>query len=420
LILPLLIKIRQKFPDRHLVDIAEAVHREIAPLAAAVPAGSRIAITAGSRGIANLSLIIRTVVHDLRALGIFPFIVPAMGSHGGATAEGQREVLAGYGITEELVGAPVLSSMDVVELPRGDLDHRIFQDRLAFEADGIIVINRIKVHTDFSGQTESGLLKMCVIGLGKHRQALEIHRFGIHGLRDLVPRAAGQIIRQSKIIFGLGIVENACDETLVIRAIRPDRLEAEEARLLEICRQNMPRLPVQQLELLIVDEMGKEISGTGMDTGIIGRRLIRHEPEPESPDIAKIVVTDLTESSHGNALGVGLADFITRRLYQKIDFAATYANILTSTFTDRGKIPMIAATDHGAAEYASQTWGPVDPEKARIIRIKNTLKLDEIYVSRPVLAGMDAAAQTGAPAVPYERAGNYQEIFDPAGNLKEF
>ncbi|MDD4743786.1 MAG: DUF362 domain-containing protein, partial [Eubacteriales bacterium] len=215
-----LVKVRQTFAADRLTDIEGAVHSEIERIAAPIRPGDRIAITAGSRGIANLARIVRAVVEELKSRGAEPFIVPAMGSHGGATAQGQADLLAGYGITEAAVGAPVRSSMEVVELPRGELEHPVYQDRLAHEADGIVVLNRVKVHTDFHGDTESGLLKMCVIGLGKHRQALAMHRYGVHGIRDLLPPAAEQIIGHSKILFGLGIVENAYDETAVIRAIR--------------------------------------------------------------------------------------------------------------------------------------------------------------------------------------------------------
>ena len=407
---PRLIKARQTFAAERLDDIEGAVRQEIDHSGIPIPAGASIAITAGSRGIANIDRIIRAVVDTLKARSARPFIVPAMGSHGGATAEGQIELLAGYGITEAAVGAPVRSSMEVVELPQGALGHKLYQDRLAHEADGIIVINRVKVHTDFHADTESGLLKMCVIGLGKHRQALAIHRYGIHGIRDLVPPAAEQVIRSSRILLGLGIVENAYDQTALIRAVIPEQMRREEMKLLEISRQNRPRLPVDRLDLLIVDQMGKEISGSGMDTNIIGRMGIRGEPEPACPDIHTLVVTDLSPASHGNALGIGLADFITRRLYNKIDFRETYENILTSTFTDRGRIPIIAETDLQAVRYAMRTWGPVDAVEASIIRIKNTLHLDELYVSQPVLH----------QCAHLEPIGEEQDIFTAAGELRPF
>lgn len=406
-------KVRQLFPNQPIVDIEEAVLKEIKDSGIEFRAGANIALAVGSRGVANISLIVKTVVQYLKAHGVNAFIVPAMGSHGGATAEGQKEVLEGYGITENYVGAPIKSSMQVVELPQGDLIHKVYMDRNAYEADGIIVINRVKVHTDFHGNTESGLLKMCVIGLGKHKQALEIHRYGVYGLRELIPKAAKQIISQSKIVLGIGLVENAYDETAVIKAIIPEVMEQEEVKLLNICRKSMPKLPVNALDLLIIDEMGKDVSGSGIDTNIIGRIRIRNEAEPETPDITTIVVTDLTESSHGNATGVGLADFITQRLYDKIDFKATNENILTSTFTERGKIPIVAGTDRCAVEYAFRTWGPVRPADAKIVRIQNSLHLSEIYVSRALYEMIKDKNEI-------ESMGLFQDMFDEHDQLIAF
>ncbi|MDW7658665.1 MAG: DUF362 domain-containing protein [Bacillota bacterium] len=407
---PKLIKVRQSFPTNQLTDIERTVRQEIDRVGLLITPGAHIAITVGSRGIANLDRIVRATVDAVKARSASPFIIPAMGSHGGATAAGQTDVLAGYGITEAAVGAPVRSSMEVVELPQGSIGHKLYQDKLAYEADGIIVLNRVKVHTDFHGNTESGLLKMCVIGLGKHKQALAVHRYGVHGIRDLLPAAAEQIIRSSKIILGLGIVENAYDQTSVIRAVLPQEMRQEEMKLLDICRQNMPKLPIDQLNLLIVDQMGKEISGSGMDTNIIGRMAIRGEPEPVVPDIRTLVVTDLSAATHGNASGMGLADFITKRLQEKIDFQATYENILTSTFSERGKMPIVAETDRQAVGFAMRTWGPVDPEDAAIARIRDTLHLEYLYVSRPVL---NQCAQL-------EQLGDEQEQFDADGTLRPF
>lgn len=411
--IPQVIKVRQRFPSQSVADIEGAVVSEIIRSGVVFPSGSTIALAVGSRGIANIRRIVKATVDYLKARNCKVFIVPAMGSHGGATAAGQIEILAGYGITEDQVGAPIRSSMQVVELPQGELIHKIYMDRNAAAADGIIVINRVKVHTDFRGKTESGLLKMCVIGLGKHRQALEMHRYGVYGLRDLVPIAARQILGKSKIRLGIGIVENAYDETAVIRAVRPEQMAAEEERLLDLSKSLMPSLPVDQLDLLIIDQMGKDISGTGMDPNIIGRLRIRNEKEPETPDITNIIVTDLSEASHGNALGMGLADFITRRLSEKIDFQATYENILTSTFTERGKMPMVADTDRGAVEYAFRTQGLIKPEDTGIIRIKNTLCLGELYVSSSVYDRIKDQPQI-------EVIGAYGDMLDEQGALKVF
>lgn len=409
---PKLIKVKQKFPDEFIEDIEYEVINEIRKSNVNFIKGSSIAIAVGSRGINNIHRVVRAAVDYLKTLGVNPFIVPAMGSHGGANAPGQKQVLESYGVTEEYTGVPIRSSMAVVELPQGDLCHKVFMDRYAFEADGIIVINRVKVHTDFHGKTESGLLKMCVIGLGKHKQALEIHKYGVYGLKELIPPAAKHILKYGRIMLGIGIVENAYDQTAVIKAVRPEAMEEEEVKLLDICRQNMPRLPVDKLDLLIVDEMGKDITGVGIDPNITGRMRIRNEKEPAAPDITNIVVTDLTEGSHGNALGMGLADFITQRLYDKVDFKATYENVLTSTFLERGKMPIVADTDKRAVEYALRTCGPIDIENVRAIRIKNTLQLGVIYVSQSVFEEIKDFDFI-------ETLGRFEEIFDEQGSLKK-
>jgi hypothetical protein len=385
MLIPKLTKIQQEFTHDHIADIEGETRKQIESSGVSIKAGSRIAIAAGSRGISNLKEVVKAAVRWVKDMGGEPFIVPAMGSHGGATAEGQREVLEGYGVTEEYTGAPIKSSMAAAELPQGDLPNKVFMDRYAFEADGTIIINRVKPHTDFHGEVESGLVKMCVIGLGKHKQALAIHRHNIQGLKELIGPTARQVLKHGNIIMGIGLVENAYDQTMCISAVRADRIETEDARLLALARQNMPSLPVDCLDVLIVDEMGKDISGVGIDTNIIGRIRVRGMEEPEKPQITNIVVTDLTPGSHGNALGVGLADVTTRKLYDKVDFSATYENVITSTFLERGKMPIVAENDRRAVEISLRTCGPIEPEDAKIIRIKNTLHLGEMYVSEAVL-----------------------------------
>lgn len=382
--LPTMIKIRCRYNDECIKDIGEAVRSEIIRISLHIRPGASIAIAVGSRGIANLKDIVKETVACVKDQGGDPFIVPAMGSHGGANAEGQREVLASYGIIQEYVGAPIKSSMQTVEIDRGNLENRVFVDRFAYEADGIIIINRVKVHTDFHGTTESGIMKMCVIGLGKHRQALEIHKYGIYGLKELLPKTALHVLQHTNIIMGLAIVENAYDKTMLIQAVKPEDFAKEDSRLLEICKKNMPKLPAARIDILLVDEMGKDISGAGLDTNIIGRLKIQDQPDAENPKIKNIIVMGLTEASHGNAIGMGLADYITKELFQKIDFQATYENVITSTFTERGKMPIVADTDQQAMQYAVRTSGPVSPEDLRIIRIRNTLRLDEMVVSQKI------------------------------------
>jgi hypothetical protein len=381
--LPEMIPVKQHFPDRSVADIPAQISDQLARFAPAIRPESRIAITAGSRGMDRISIILRSVVRWIKQQGGRPFVVPAMGSHGGATAEGQTAMLAGLGITEESVEAPIFSSMEVTEIGRYE-DMPVCLDRHAAAADGIIVVNRIKPHTSLHGEIESGLMKMMAIGLGKAVQAQRIHSLGLGGLRTYIAPLARHIINSGKIIAGLGLVENSCDRVMQIEALSPQEIEDGEKKLLVLAKAALPRLPVNDLDVLVVEEMGKNISGTGMDTNIIGRLRIPGEPEPETPRIRRIVVLDLTLESHGNALGIGLADITTRALFAKIDFAATYANVLTTTFVERGKIPLLAKDEQEAVAWALETCGVRDIAQARVIRIKNTLTLQDVWVSPAV------------------------------------
>jgi hypothetical protein len=408
---PPLVRVRQRFPRPQLLEVENAVLAELDRSAVSIPQGGRIAIAVGSRGIANLDRIVRAVCSWVKIQGGQPFIVPAMGSHGGATAEGQSQILAGYGITEPSIGAPILSSMEVVRLDSGNLPVPVYFDRHASQAAGVIVINRIKVHTDFHGLYESGLMKMMVIGLGKHAQALEVHRYGTYGLRELMPRVAQAILAQQPILLGVGVVENAYDETQLVRAIPASQIPQEEPKLLEIARRSMPVFPVEEFDVLILDRFGKDISGAGLDTNIIGRWMIYGEPEPERPKIKIIVLGDLTPASHGNAVGLGLADIIVRRAYDKIDWQATYENLFTSSFMYRGRTPVVVANDREALRYALRGSNIVDATQAKIIRIQDTLHLSELLVSPALLA--EAKERTDL-----EVFGPVGEIFTEQGNYK--
>ena len=282
------------------------------------------------------------------------------------------------------MGAPIDASMEVDELRCGEEEFHLFIGSAAHRSDGIIIINRIKPHTDYHGTFESGLVKMCVIGLGKHAQALEIHRFGVRGLRELLPPAARRVFATGKVLAGIAVVENGLDLPMHIEAIPTDAIMEREPALLAMARENMARLPVSDIDLLIVDYVGKDFSGTGLDTNIIGRMRILGEPEPLSPSIKSIVVRDVSERSCGNALGIGLADVITRRLYEKIDFQKMYENAVTSTFFERVKVPMVADDDTEAIRLALRCCGPIATGTERIVRIRNTLQLDELYVSDPL------------------------------------
>ena len=406
-------KIRVHFPRPKVDDIAATVRKQFEQHQDRFPRGSSIAIAVGSRGISNLQEIVRSAVESLKSFGVKPFIIPAMGSHGGATDKGQAETLASYGITEKEIGCPVRSSMETVELPNDDLEHKLFMDRHAHDADGVVLINRIKLHTDFRGRYESGLVKMAVIGLGKEDQASAIHQFGIVGLRDYIPKAAEKIFTTGKVLGGLAILENAYEETARLEFIPCDEILDREPDLLKFAREHMPSLPLDNIHVLIVDRMGKDVSGSGLDTNIIGRLRIIGEPDFEKPCIKAILVDDLTEASHGNAIGMGLADVITEKLFQKIDWKATYRNLITSTFLERGKMPMRGETAAEAYSYALRSCGKIQDDQPRVIRIQDTLHLTEIYGSPAVcdeLQGRDDI----------ELLGDEVEMFDKKGHLRPF
>jgi hypothetical protein len=382
---PLMYHVGQVVETLSVDNIARALEEELnaLDLRALVKPGARIAITAGSRGVANIDAILKQLVSTLIDLGAKPFFIPAMGSHGGGTAEGQLEILRSLHITEENMGAPIHSSMEVVEIGRSRFGFPVFVDKFASEADGIIVLNRIKPHTEFEGPIESGLMKMMAIGMGKHRGCLEVHKQTVKfGYRDVIPEI-GKIIRDKlPILFGIGIVENIYDKTALIKAILPEHFEAEESRLLAKAKILMARLPFENIDVLVIDQMGKNISGTGMDTNVIGRIMFTGEAEPERPKITRIVVLDLTPESHGNAIGVGLADYTTERLLGKTDRKVTATNAITAMTPEKGRMPIALETDRAAVEAALVTIGAVEPENARLIHIKNTLEMSELHISQ--------------------------------------
>jgi hypothetical protein len=381
--LPRMTKVKQRFAATKLDDVATSVRQTLAEagLQELIQSGQRIAVSSGSRGITNIPLITRTVIDCVKEAGGKPFLLPAMGSHGGANPAGQKEVLASYGIDEASMGCPVEATMDVVEVGRLADDTPVLLNRLAWEADGVILINRIKPHTSFRGRFESGLMKMMTIGLGSHKGATIAHSQGAEGLARLIPAWGAEILAKAPIRLGLAIVENAYEQTARVEALRPEQFTSREPHLLEEARASMPRIMVQGVDLLIVEELGKNISGTGMDTNIIGRMLLPGVKEPDSPGVARIVALALTDESHGNANGVGLADIITRRFYEQIDFKATYANVFTTTFLNRANIPVIMESDREAIEAALDVQRLEKTEHARVVRIKNTLDVGEIEVS---------------------------------------
>lgn len=402
-------KIRQQFAREAIADIEATVHNQVAAKLKIAP-GANIAITVGSRGVANIARIAKATADAVKACGGAPFIIPAMGSHGGATAEGQREILASYGVTEEAMGCPIRATMEVVEIDSTGLEMKIFMDKYGYESDGVILLNRIKPHTAFHGEFESGLVKMSVIGLGKERLANELHRFGVYGLKTIMPQAGRRILETGKIVLGVGVVENAYDETAIIEAMTPAEILTREPELLATAKQLMPSFPLGEIDLLIVDQIGKNISGSGMDPNIIGRMKIPGETPAEFPKIKIIVITNITEPSHGNACGIGLADVTTRRLADKIDWDATYMNGITSGFYEHFMLPIVAPTDLQAFEWGIRaTHDPYQPKK--IVRITDTLHVSEMYVSDAALAEVKERV---------EIISEPQRLFDAQGSLIAF
>jgi len=414
---PKLVEVRQKLPSDRLDDFVASIKSELRRIGLdkRVKAGSRIAITAGSRGIAHYAAILKTVVEEVKEVGGEPFLIPAMGSHGGATSKGQIEVLRTLGVTEEFVGAPIVSSMEVEEVGRLENGAPVYVDKKALEADGIIVVNRVKPHTDFKGKIESGLMKMMVIGLGKQKGAEVLHSYQAEGYHKLLPLIAKTIMRKTPIILGLAIVENAFEEVAVVKAIQPEKIEEEEVKLLKIAKQLIGQIPFKEVDLLIVDEIGKNISGLGMDTNVTGRFWIPGECEPRAPKIKRIVVLDLTDETHGNAIGIGMADLTTKRVAEKIDYNSTFVNSLTAGWPEVGRTPMFLPTDRDAIATAINTCGPINPQEAKIVRIKNTLQLNRMWISTSLLETLECDEELKKRL---EILGKPKEIqFDVLGNL---
>jgi hypothetical protein len=411
--LPKLTTVRQKFEAPRIGDIAAVISAEFGKpgIRARVKPGQVIAVGCGSRGIANIATIARCVVHELQALGAKPFIFPSMGSHGAATAEGQRKVLEGYGITEATTGAPVRATMDTVIVGHLDDGTPVHMDRFAAEADAIVVINRVKPHTAFRGATESGITKMLAIGIGKIVGAATYHSHGMDTFPDLLPKVRDVNIGARNVLFGIGIVENAYDQTAHIEAIPAQEIGRREPVLQEMAKKLMPRLQFSEIDVLVIDEMGKNISGAGFDPNITGRNR-RSVQWKQDPLVKKIVVLGLTPESHGNATGIGGADVTTMRLYREMDVGATYANVITSMNLDGAALPIVMNTDREAIALAVKTVVRVKPENCRIVRIRNTLDLGEIQVSESMLSEVKTRPdcfQIMSPSTP--------PAFDYAGNL---
>lgn len=383
--IPRMVKIRQHFHAPEIENVPQAVHDAIhsAGVLNRIGAGERVAIAVGSRGVAMLPLLVRETVNAVKSVGGIPFIVPAMGSHGGATAQGQMDVLEQLGVTETAIGAPIQATMEVVEIGKLPNNLPIYMDKYAFGADKVIVINRIKPHTAFRGPVESGLMKMITIGLGKQKGAEAAHAFSFKYMAEHVIEMAKIAIERVPIIFGLATMENAYERPAKIVAIPAEELIHREPKLLKEAKSLMPRIMFDPIDVLVVDEIGKDISGDGMDPNITGRYATPYASG--GPAVARIAVLGLTKKTHGNANGIGMADISTKKVMEQTILEKGYANALTSTVTQVVKLPMILHNEKLAVKAAIKTCNAFDLSKVRLVRIKNTLEIQEIWVSEAML-----------------------------------
>ena len=373
--LPKIFKIRQKIDAPRLENAENRVNQLLDQfeIQRKVKRGERIALTAGSRGIKDKPKVLKAIIERLKDLGASPYVVPCMGSHGGATAGGQVEALEALGITEQSVGAPIVSSIEVQKIGKTKFGTPVFIDKNILNADKIIVVNRIKLHTDFKGEFESGLIKMMVIGMGKPEGAMMVHRLTIkHGFPTVLAEVGSIVLKKLPIFFGVGIIENPYDQTAFIDLLRPEEMMEKEKVLLKKAKKLMPRLHFDRIDILIVDELGKNVSGAGMDTNVIGRSNFIGSPKPTRPKITRIFVRDLTDVSHGNACGIGMADYTTKRLVEKIDYPSTYINCLTGMCPENGRVPIFFEKDRDALSTAHDNSGIFDPKDLRVLWIRRS------------------------------------------------
>jgi len=392
--LPEMIKVRQKFGIQRINDIESAVSNEIYnnTIVKMVKPGQKIAIAVGSRGIFNLAEIVKTVGNCLKRLGAKPFIVPAMGSHGGGTAEGQREVLSSYGINENRIGLPIVSSMEVLKVGETVDKIPVLMDRVAYESDMIVPIARIKPHTDYKARIESGLCKMMAIGLGKHEGCSRLHKEGFERFGKVIPEVAEVIIKETPIGFGIAIIENAYDRTAFIKAVIADEILNEEPGMLNVAKSMMPKIMLPDIDVLIVEQIGKDISGAGMDPNIIGRTTKGKLQGFEGPDIKRIIVLSLSENTHGNACGIGLADFTVKHFLESVNYTSTYANVIASGNPEAGRIPIVMENETEAVIAALSCCPGINENNPKIVRIKNTLHVEEIFISKNMMPDIEGNA----------------------------
>jgi hypothetical protein len=412
--LPEVVRIRQRFDGQPEVDdVVGEVERAIlhSHLAGRVTRGGRVAVTVGSRGIAGIATIARAAVGALKHLGFRPFVVAAMGSHGGGTPKGQRALLAELGVTEASVGCPIRSEMETVVLGTNPFGLPIHFDANAHDADGIVLLNRIKPHTSFRGSYESGLLKMLVVGLGKRQGAAQVHKLGLPGLVRLIPEVGAVLLERTPVALGLAILENARERTARVVAVEPEELLDAEPRLLEEARGLMGRLPFARADVLVVGELGKNYSGTGLDPNVIGRQRVETMPDLDRPLVTRLAVLDLSTETRGNALGVGLADLITTRLRDAIDPEPMRVNSFTSNFLTRSRVPLALDGDRAVIEAALDTCWRIDWSEARMALIPNTLELETIWVTPPLRDELDGDVEiVGEPRpIPFDAAGRIDQ-----------
>lgn len=389
IILPKFIPVKQIFPDEHLKDIPAELNKQFSnkSIINSIAPGKTVAVLVGSRGISNLQIIVKTTIDNLLKLGLKPFIVPAMGSHGGGIASEQRKILEGYGVTEKYMGVPIMSSMETIvigNIPNGCPVH---VDKYASTADYIIPIARIKAHTDFDGEIESGICKMLAIGIGKHNGCSRIHQEGFSNFPTVIPEIALTVMAKYVIPFSIAIIENAHEKVHTVKIVLGTETIPQEKKLLKISKSLMPRLCFDHIDVLVVDQIGKDITGAGMDPNITGRIAgMPQSPYYNGPSITRIVINKLSPGTHGNATGLGSADFITKELFDNIDMEPTYANLIASCVPENAKIPMIFSNEEEALLAAIVTCKGIDKNLARVVKIKDTLHLIDIEISESLIS----------------------------------
>ena len=385
--LPKMARVKQLLDHSHIPveDIPEAVRRELdrPEMRERIRPGASVAITCGSRGVANIAVITKAIVDFVKSCGGEPFVFPAMGSHGGATAEGQRQILTGYGVTEEFLGCPIKASMEVDQIGETESGMPVYVDRNAHQADAIILCGRVKAHTAFRGPYESGIMKMAVIGMGKQHGAETVHQDGFYELGRMLPIIGKVVLDNTNVIGALALVENAFDQTCKIQGMLKEEIFDKEPLLLDYSKERMGCIYFDDIDVLVVDRIGKDISGDGMDPNITGRYAVPHMKSDKK--IQHIAVLDLTEDTHGNCNGLGLADVTTKRLVDKIDVDCTFPNVVTSTVLCTPKIPLFTQTDRACIQISLRTCNYIDRDHPRIVRIRDTMHLEEIWISEAML-----------------------------------